>query len=107
MIGHGKQQAYTVTVDTKVTLNDDTGWRNWIGNRLRSLATRVDRRHSLAFRIHSQPSLTASQQTECIAQAFKALEQAVASECDAEALELAMRATRPNLYNPSKKAGAA
>ena len=86
-----------------VSLNDATGLRRKIGNALRSLATRFDGRHSLAFEIQSDPPLTAQQQHECVRHSFKALSAAVAAECAEEALEDALREAKPRLYESAKQ----
>lgn len=102
-----KPKIFTIPIRTKVTLNDNTGWRRWIGNQLRTVANKIDRRDSLAFEIHSDAVLSRRQHQECIRQAFKALEKAVAAECDAEAAEVALRAHKPQLFPAAKKADAA
>ncbi len=86
-----------------VSVNDATGLRRRIGNALRSLATRIDGRHSLAFEIQSDPPLTAQQQHECVRHSFKALSAAVAAECAEEALEGALREAKPRLYETARQ----
>lgn len=94
-------------VRADVSLNDSTGLRRKLGNLLRSFASCIDGRDSLAFEIRTQPPLTTGQHRECIGQAFKALTAAVAAECDEEALEDALRDAKPHLYESEKQGRAA
>mgnify|MGYP000179455625 CR=1 FL=1 len=73
-------------------------WRDWLGNCLRSIASRIDHRESLGVRIESVPELPIKTKRECITFGFQQMKFALHSEVQALGQEQVLQEAMPELY---------
>jgi len=91
----------TVSVRWRYTFRANAaprGWRDRVGDFLRRLAGRVDRRVSVAFEMTTSPALTTKRKSDCFKKGIQVIEDSIISELKEASVEVAMRAHCPELY---------
>lgn len=74
------------------------GWRGWLACELHRLAMMLDRRWLMLVEVTSDPGLTMEKQREVLRAGIEAMNRHTDHLVRTEAVELAMRAQRPELF---------
>jgi len=85
------------TLSVHMTVNDDSTWRQRLGNALRRLADRADGRVTAAVHLQTVPALSARQRADCIRIGMEAMRRAAVDEAYLDALDLILLDVLPSL----------